>query len=292
MKLAVCLTTLLATLLFAGPAYAGDDQVVISGDLEVPRGKTMDDVVVIDGHVNVRGRLEGELLAISSPVRISGTVEGDVVTITDRAVIERGGRVGGDLVYSDDRPRVAQGAVVEGETRRVDVTEIIDPFRGFAARVALWIAFSVSSLALGMLLMWLAPRALEAASWVARTATGPAIGAGLAAFFGLPAAAVLAIATIVGIPLGVALLLALLPLYAIGYTTSAWLLGRGIVKSPRGRVPAFLAGWGILRLVALIPWVGAFAWFCATVFGLGALTIALWRSRRGAVGPAGTPAAA
>ena len=155
-------------------------------------------------------------------------------------------------------------------------------------RLALWIAFSVSSLALGLLLLWLAPRALEAASWVARTATGPAIGAGLAAFFGLPAAAVLAIATIVGIPLGVALLLALLPLYAIGYATSAWLLGRGIVPPAGAACAAFLAGWGILRLVALIPWVGALAWFGATVFGLGALTIALWRARRGAVGPAGS----
>ncbi len=84
-----------------------------------------------------------------------------------------------------------------------------------------------------------------------------------------------------GLPLGIALLLALLPIYAIGYTTSAFLLGRAIVKPPTSRFLAFLAGWGILRVIALVPGLGVLAWFGATVFGLGALGIALWRSRRG-----------
>ena len=79
------------------------------------------------------------------------------------------------------------------------------------------------------------------------------------------------------------LLLALLPIYAIGYTTSAFLLGRAIVRPPTSRFLAFLAGWGILRAIALVPGLGALAWFGATVFGLGALTVALWRSRRGPV---------
>jgi hypothetical protein len=60
------------------------------------------------------------------------------------------------------------------------------------------------------------------------------------------------------------------------------------VKPPRGRIPAFLAGWGILRVIALVPGLGALAWFGATVFGLGALMIALWRSRRTAQSPLGT----
>jgi hypothetical protein len=288
----VLLLALVLALGVAGPAYAGDDQIVISGDVPVARGQTLADVVVIDGHVAIDGRLEGELIAISAPVRISGTVEGDVVALTDRAVIERGARIGGDLVYADKRPRVARGAVVEGETRRIDTDEVFSPLKGLAARMALWLAFTVSSLALGFLLLWLAPRALEAALWTARTSTGPAIGMGLAVFFGLPAAALLAIVTLVGIPLGIVGLLALLPLYAIGYTTSAWLLGRAIVRPPTGRALAFLAGWGILRALALVPFLGGLVWFGAAVFGLGALTVALWRARGGAVGPQGVPAGA
>jgi hypothetical protein len=37
---------------------------------------------------------------------------------------------------------------------------------------------------------------------------------------------------------------------------------------------AFLAGFGILRLLALIPFVGSIVWLGATVWGLGALVIA------------------
>ena len=83
-----------------------------------------------------------------------------------------------------------------------------------------------------------------------------------------------------------ALLLALLPIYAIGYTTSAWLLGRRLVRPPRGRVLAFLAGLAILRILAIIPIVGGIVWFAATVVGLGALLVATWRARRDYLEPA------
>jgi hypothetical protein len=42
---------------------------------------------------------------------------------------------------------------------------------------------------------------------------------------------------------------------------------------------AFLVGWGILRVVALVPILGGLVWFAAVVFGLGALTVAIWRAR-------------
>jgi hypothetical protein len=293
MRRAAVVLVVLAGLAGAAPAHAAEDQIVITGDVEVARGETADDVVVVNGSVRVDGRVTGDLVAVSAPVRVTGVVEGDVVAVADRVVIGPGGRIEGDLLYGDEDPVLTTPGAVGGKTEQFDVGEVLDPFGSFVGRIVLWLAFSASSLALGLLLLWLAPRALEAAMWVARTSTGPAIGIGLAVFFGVPAAAVLALITLVGIPLGIVLLLALLPLYAIGYTTSAWLLGRAILGPPRGRVLAFLAGWGILRLIALIPVVGGLAWFAATVFGLGALTVALWRSRRGAVaGPRGEPVAA
>ena len=254
------------------------DRVVITGPVSIDRGETADDVVVIDGPVSVAGRVRGDLVVVSGPLRISGRVDGDVVAVADRATLEPGARVGGDLIYGDERPRVAGGATVEGDVDRVSVDEVTDPV-GFIGAAALWLAVSVSALILGLLLLWLAPRALEAASATASTSLGLTIGWGLLLFFGLPILAVIALATLVGIPLGVALLLALLPLYAIGYTTGAWLLGRRVVGPPRGRVLAFLAGLAILRVLAIIPIVGAIVWFAATVVGLGALLVATWRAR-------------
>jgi hypothetical protein len=42
---------------------------------------------------------------------------------------------------------------------------------------------------------------------------------------------------------------------------------------------AFLAGWGILRVLALVPILGGLVSFAAMVFGLGALIVAIWRAR-------------
>jgi cytoskeletal protein CcmA (bactofilin family) len=257
---------------------ARGDRVVIVGPVTIDRGESARDVVVIDGPVSVAGRIRGDLVVVSGPLRISGTVAGDVLAVADRATLAPGARIGGDLVYGDERPVVPGGATVEGDVDRVNVDEITDP-AGFVGAAALWIAVSVSALVLGLLLLWLAPRALNAAFAAASTGTGPTIGWGLLLFFGLPILAVIALVTLVGIPFGVALLLALVPLYAIGYTTSAWLLGRRLVGPPRGRVLAFLAGLAILRVLAIVPILGGIVWFAATVVGLGALVVAIWRAR-------------
>jgi hypothetical protein len=46
------------------------------------------------------------------------------------------------------------------------------------------------------------------------------------------------------------------------------------VKPPTTRFLAFLAGWGILRLLGLIPVVGGLVWTLASIFGLGLLWVA------------------
>jgi hypothetical protein len=44
-------------------------------------------------------------------------------------------------------------------------------------------------------------------------------------------------------------------------------------------VVAFLVGWAILRVLALVPVLGGLVWFAAVVVGLGALAVATWRAR-------------
>jgi len=113
----------------------------------------------------------------------------------------------------------------------------------FLSAIAFWPAVSLSSLVLGLVFLWFAPRAADAALVAARAGAWEALAIGLAVAIVLPIAGVVALVTLVGIPLGVALGLALAPLYALAYVTGAWLLGRAVVREPRGRVPAFLAGW-------------------------------------------------
>ena len=118
--------------------------------------------------------------------------------------------------------------------------------------------------------------------------TGAVVGWGLLVLIGLPILGVVALATIVGLPLGLGLLLALALIFWIGYVAGAFALGRRMVRTPRSRVGAFAAGWGVLRLIALVPFLGGLAWAAATVIGLGALATA---SRRAGTGEGAIPAA-
>jgi cytoskeletal protein CcmA (bactofilin family) len=276
------LTVLIAAVALAvpAPAAAARDQVVISGSVVVGPGQTAGDVVIADGPVTISGRVTGDVVVAHGRVRIlGGRVAGDVTDFSDRIELSRDARVGGDLNYGDERPVVARGAVIGGEKKKIDVGDAF-PFSGFAALLAVWLAVSVSSLLLGLVLLAFAPRAADAADVVGRNAPGPSIGWGALLVFGLPLLAVVALVTLIGIPLGAGLLLALVPIYAVGYVAGAWLLGRRILRPAASRYVAFLVGWAILRVVALIPIVGGLGWLAATVFGLGALIVAAWRARR------------
>lgn len=268
----------------ATPAWAQDVQdaeafVVLSGPADVPRGQQVGDLVVFHGSSTVEGTVNGSLTAFDAPVTISGRVVGDVVVFNGPVVLRGGAIVTGDVV-SQNAPSVAPGATIGGTTRRVQTNVNWDGF-GWAGHFAFWLAVSASTLVVGLVLLWLVGRGAARILEAGRTRIGPAILWGLLAFFGVPVLALLALVTVVGIPLGIGVLGALGLLYALGYGASAWILGRSILRGQTAWVIAFLLGWAILRAVALIPVLGGLVWFAAVVFGLGALLVAIWQGRSG-----------
>jgi hypothetical protein len=113
-----------------------------------------------------------------------------------------------------------------------------------------------------------------------------ALLAGLGVVIGMPVAAFLAFGTVVGLPLGLGILGAMGFVHAIGYVAGAFFLGRTILKSPRNRWSAFFLGWGILRVLAILPGLGVLVWVGAAVYGIGTLSVVAVRA--GQV-PRGTP---
>jgi cytoskeletal protein CcmA (bactofilin family) len=274
----------LVVLSLAPPAWAQDGGereafVVLSGRADVPAGETVGDLVVFHGSSTVDGTVEGSLTAFDAPVTISGRVEGDVVVFNGPVELRGGAEVTGDVVSRSD-PVLASGATIGGDTKRVETNFNWEGF-GWIGRLGWWFAVSVSTLVVGLVLMWLVGRGALGILEAGRNQVGPSIGWGLLAFFGLPLVGILALVTIVGIPLGFGLLAALGLIYALGYGASAWILGRRVVREPTSWILAFLAGWAILRVVALVPILGGLMWFVAVVFGLGALLVAVSRARSG-----------
>jgi hypothetical protein len=260
---------------------ADDAVVVITGDVDVARGETIEDVVVVDGDIDVAGRVKGSVVAFAGDVRLSGSVGDDVVTFAGRLRALPGAVVGDNVNYADERPLISPQATVRGEVQEEDWDDLGSLAGiGVISALAFWLAVTISTMVLGLLMLVAAPQAADATAAAFRGSAGLAIAVGLGLFIVLPLVAIIAIATLVGLPLGIAILFALIPLWALGYVAACWLLGERVVGPPRHRFVSFFAGWGILRGLALIPVLGWLVGIAATVVGLGALGVAIGRARR------------
>ncbi len=278
--LAVTALGLAALGMLAAPASAAgvdeEDQFVISGRVDVPQGETVGDVVIFNGPVTVDGTVDGNLFALNGDVSISGEVTGDVVAVNGEVSLADGAHVGGDLVARRS-PGVAAGATIDGQRKTLNSQVLLGRLWWLRA-VAIWVAVTVSTFVLGALLLLFAPRAAEAVAVMAGKSVGASFGWGVALFFGLPIAAVIALVTIVGIPFGVGLLLGLALIYTLGYTAGAFALGRLLMKPPTSRWLAFLGGWAIVRGVSIVPFLSGPMWIVTILWGLGALAVAARRS--------------
>jgi cytoskeletal protein CcmA (bactofilin family) len=277
-----------------------DRRISVTGGLVVAEGETVDGPAVsangdarIDGRVDgavyigrgdlvVDGRVAGDALVLDGDAFINGRVDGSVTVLNGKATVRPGGNVLGD-VASRTTPTAARGTV-RGHVEKLDVDSL---FAGFVVVMLalLWVAVTLSTALLGLLFVWLFPRAADAV-----VVAGQRVWASffLGLFLGIiaPILGLLIMASVVGIPLGFAVLGMLLVLGLLGYVAGALSFGRLMVHGggTGGRIGAFFAGFGILRFGALVPGLGFIIGFVFVTYGFGALIIAAWRAGRHVVG--------
>lgn len=257
---------------------AGDPIVVVAGDVTVARGETVDGVFIASGDARIAGDVDGDVIVLSGDVIVSGRIDGDLFTAGGEARLLPSAEVTGDVGYGDEHPQVSVDARVHGDVSKQNWPEL-GGVLSWVGGLIVWLAVSFSLLVLGALLLLIAPRAADALEARSREKIGPAIAIGIAILIVLPLTAVIAAVTLVGLPLALGIGLALLPLGAVAYLASAYALGRRILKPPRQRMLSFLAGVAILRLAALVPFLGALVGLAALVFGLGLIGAAIGAAR-------------
>lgn len=268
-----------------GPAFAstalaqdegatpnGNDEIVLTGSLVVPEGESVATAVIFNGDATVLGTVTESLVVFNGDVDVSGSVGDNVIAFNGRVIIRSGAEVGGD-VASRRTPVIERGATIGGQVKGISGRFDFATW-GWISRYIWWFGYTVSTLILGLSLLGFAPSIDPALAGAFRRRTGGSFGFGALIFFVLPIVAVLLLLIVVAIPLGLFLLLGLALLYTIGYVAGAQVLGRLVVKEPRGRFSAFFAGWGILRGIALIPVVGGLVFMLTSIVGLGALVLA------------------
>lgn len=262
----------------------------LGGSIEVS-GSVDEGVRMLAGSITVReGATIGSLSAAAGSVQIAGTVAGDVragagtTTLADTAVIDGDLRYGGSLSMAD-------GAVVHG-----DVSEEQFQVWGIVVDQGVldWIGtimFFMMHLLLGALLLLAAPRfSQQLADAVHETPVRSGL-IGFALLVFTPLVLVAVALTIIGIPLAMMGLFALLVLVWIGlvygrYAIGEWLLSYTDVEN---RWIALILGLVVIGLVAQVPVIGWWISFVVTLLGLGALAHLVWTRRSGTTETA-TPA--
>jgi len=241
--------------------------------------------------ISLDGKLGRDLLAYSAEARITGTVGGDIRAKGDTLTIGSTAVVEGTSRFEGHRP-----PDVSSEAKLASPVEYKKIERKPAYRESgyyVWRVIWTAALVLfGLVLFALMPRfAQESVDSAERY--GASLGLGVLVFFAVPIVAVIACVTVVGLPIGITtLLLWLMALFiaqlVVGGLVGQWLLGRTSEIWPL--IGRMATGLIIVRLAGSIPHVGGWVRFGVILWGIGAISLALYRRFQPKLAP-GAPSA-
>lgn len=256
-----------------------------------PDGDIAGDARLAAETIWVRGRVGGTLRAAARTITIDGIVDGKIDIAAETIAVGPNARISGDLVYrSGKEPQIAEGAVIGGEVRRLELhlpnlRRIVIALIGIGIFLAVSWLTAVIVLLLGVQIAFTSFGTAAATRVVARPVAHLARGLGLGV-----AASVLAgvsIVSVVGLPIGLAVLtaIALGNLFALAAGSLAvGLVVRRLMRSgdPGGasQIGWLIAGLFVLILAALIPYVGGLLVALVLVTGFGAVISELWQRLR------------
>jgi cytoskeletal protein CcmA (bactofilin family) len=270
-----------------------------AGDLEV-RGRVEDDVHSGFGDVLVTGKVKGDIDAGFGDVKIEGPVEGDVraefgdvyVNAPVKGDIHAGwgevdlgpdADISGNLECEGCEITGNRGAVKGDMMARGMAIDFDDSHGPSIIGFFGWLFAALAFAACAVLAAVVAPRPLAAAARRAEESPGRSFVYGL---ISLPAFFVLCVAlavTIIGIPLLVLLVPAYLALLFFGALVAAFFIGtRVLMVTGRYRVGNALAavvGAMILAATTFIPVLGDLLLYALSLFGAGAIILALFSRR-------------
>jgi hypothetical protein len=290
-KLLMLLAAVALLLGLTGTALAADEALphtgrvlfVTGGDIEVAADEQADAVVVIGGDARIAGTVN-TVFVVDGTATVAGATMETLGVVNGSAILERGTTVLGDVLQFSSEIVQADGVTIGGSVKDIggDVAAF-GVFMGFAA-LAIWIGVGLMTLIVGLLMAGLAARQVRSATTLISTRPGTTFLVGLGAIIVPPIVAVIAMATIVGFPAGFGLLVFVWPAVAfVGYVVAAiwigeWLLGRraGSVRAERPYAAATI-GLLVAFVLGFVPLITA----VVSIFGLGAVVMAAWRTLTG-----------
>ena len=277
-----------AAVLAADATDAGGDFLLkVGGPVTLSAGERAETIVVIDADATISGTVTDTLIVIDGDAVVldGGVVRGDLYVIDGTLELASGSRAENVMLWDSSVTR-APDAIVTGT---YDTDGAIDLTWTFGVlSVAFWAGTTLFVLLAGFLFAAIGWKQLRDAGRLLTDAPGSIAIATVLLVIGLPVVAIGAIVTLIGIPVGIGLLLFVLPmLLFLGYLTAGIELGSAIIRRsvpverPAHAFLAALVGLLLLQVIGFIPWIGFPIVLLAGTVGAGMLVLLAWRAWRG-----------
>ncbi len=268
----------------AGPI--GGNVTLAGGNVTVtPEASIVGSLLAGTGNLELLAPVGRGVTAGVGNLVMNAPVGGDMLLGTGQLTMQPKARVAGDLTYWSEEPVVIQGtATVAGTltyhdlpkqekmTKRGVQTAIGGAFAGVA--MGMMVAGLISMLVLGLILRALLPSFTGRVLTQMRKNPWGSFGLGIVTTIALPIVAVVLFITVIGIPVGVFLFMALWLLCLVGHIYSAFFIGQGIFTGLKAEVHHawhLLAGLVVLGILTFIPLLGWLARAIFILIGVGAL---------------------
>ncbi len=229
-------------------------------------------------NLNIDGGIGRNVLLFAEQTTLSGNVDGEINAKGENLRINGSAKVGGPIKYQGKYPpdvssdaKLASAPVFTKLEHKPEYAE-----GSYFVWQVIWLAAYVL---FGLVLFQLMPAfSKEAVDNVEQY--GASFGLGVLVFFGVPIAALIACVTVVGLFVGIGtLFLWYGGLYyaqtVVGTLVGQWLLGRTRETWPL--IGRMVVGIVVVRLATMIPHAGGWIKFGVTVWGAGAISLAIYR---------------
>jgi hypothetical protein len=263
--------------------------VSVNGPVDIPAGDHLDTLVVVGGDARISGDVRSIVIARGSATLVGATAE-SLVVVNGSADLQAGTTVRGDVRTLNGTVTQQPGSLVLGSVRTLDADLAALGLLLIPAFILLFIGFGLATVAAALLVAAFGARQVRSVESLIVRQPGHVLLAGIAGMVAFPVVAMVLIATVIGAPLGFALLFVLWPAIAfLGWIVAAIWIGDWIVARLRGTPEpdrpylAAVVGAVALAFAGVLPFVSAIA----TLFGFGALLLTAWRVLRPETPPVG-----
>ena len=290
LTLVALVASALALLLVSGRALAqenpDDVSVRVNGTVDLAAGESVDTLVAVTSEARVAGTVRDTLVIVNQTATVSGDVGREAIVINGTLRLEPTARIAGDVVLINSQLRQADGATITGRVVERRGAAIGGEFSRVTAAISVIAWLGMTLLFVVVALAWAAVggRQLAASAGLLGARPGLAGGVAVIVWILVPLIAVVAFVTVIGIPIGVTLLVIVVPLlWGLGYVTTGTRLGFFLADLRRATPdlshPYLEAGLGVVlfQLIGLIPIVGGIVIVLAGLFGAGAIVVHAWR---------------